>query len=181
MVTSNWRRQDDGLTVAGIRPAADADTWIHHIIQGKAIRETEPRVKAKYVEDRIDEVRGDPERSWEGEISGRLLSACDDIEGFAAAKAASIGGPPSFKLRAVAAVQVAKLRAHGFDVHLDPVPDDHAHAVLTIPRMERIIAKDGGDPAISQELVRRLADLLTAHVGDDGVRRLQASRGTGMA
>lgn len=167
--------------MAGIRPAADADTWIHHIIQSKAIREGELRVKARYMQDRIDEVNDDPERPWEAEISGRLLSDCDGIAGFATDKAAALGGPPSFRLRAVAAVSVKRLRAGGFDVLLDPVPGDPAHAVLTIPGLERVADKDGGEPAISQELVRKLVGLLTVYVGDDAIRELQSSRGTGAA
>jgi hypothetical protein len=67
------------------------------------------------------------------ELSSRALSLATDIREKADQAANELGGPPKFKLRAIAHGNVQRLRDHGnLDVFIEPTPYDPAHSNLVI-------------------------------------------------
>lgn len=108
-------------------PADDRDHWLRHILEGKALSATKPRLKQAYLRKFLTAPDGD--RPWEQEISGRRLSAAGDVRAFAEARAVA-ANDPGIKFRAVAYVGVGTVRGLGnWDVFAEP-NDDLAHANL---------------------------------------------------
>ncbi len=106
--------------------ANNDDHWLRHIIEGGAVRSKAPRLKEKYIENKLDFVI---ERPWEAEISGRLLSKAMDIRERADAAAAHSA---SLKFRQIAYVAVQKVRQDtNLDVYFEP-NEDPAHANLVV-------------------------------------------------
>jgi hypothetical protein len=89
-------------------------------------------VKAKYLENKFRRVT---EKLWARELSGRALSLATDIVEKAEQAASELGGPPKFRLRAIAYGNVQRLRNHGnLDVFIEPTLGDPAHSNLVIVR-----------------------------------------------
>lgn len=133
------------------RRAEDWDYWLRHVIEGDSIRTKEPRVKVKYLENRLEEVA---ERPWTRELSGRILSKATNIEQSANQAAAAQG----MKFRHVIYVNVAAVRQlPEMDVFEEQTGEDPAHANLVAYRVPMAPILDPAQPAkISQEFMLRL-------------------------
>lgn len=145
-------------------PATDTDYWLRHILEGGAIRPTSPRVRVKYLENKFDRVTDKP---WVRELSGRALSLATDIREKADQAANELGGPPQFKLRAVALGSVRRFRDHGnLDVFIEPTSRDPAHANLVIvnePPPVQNLSPTAKEP---HEIYRQIATILKVYNPD---------------
>lgn len=154
-------KQDSNTQVApelpdGCSRANQDDVWLRHIIESKAARVEEPRLKAQYIQRKLEIVE---DRPWKAEISGRLLSIAHDVEQ-KALEAAAAAASDSIKFRHVTSVQVATIRQNkSLDVIHEPKSDDPAHANIVaydIPMAP--LLNDLAVPKISQEFIKKLCD-----------------------
>jgi hypothetical protein len=145
-------------------PAIAADNWLRHIVEGGALRANVPRVRAKYLENKFQRVA---ERPWALELSGRALSLATDIREKADQAANELGGPPKFKLRAVALGSVRRFRDHGnLDVFIEPTSRDPAHTNLVIvnePPPVQNLSPTAKEP---HEIYRQIATILKVYDPD---------------
>lgn len=152
---------------------ADAgDHWFRHILEGDAVRATAPRLKIKYVANRLEIVANRP---WAAEISGRLLSMASDIEERATREALA---NPTLRFRHVAFIEVVSARqVQHWDVFAEPKDDDPAHANLIAYKIEMApVMEANAEQKISHEFVKKIVDRM--HVCDaanlDQLTRLRA-------
>jgi hypothetical protein len=137
------------------------DVWLRHVVEGGAIRSTHPRVKTAYLERKLERV---PDRPWEGEISGRLLSKANDIRTRAIAAATAIA-TPGIEFRHAIYVRVSEVRKNSnFDVYAEPKQEDDAHANLVAKQMPDAPQLATGTaapaPKVTHEVYRTLAGML---------------------
>jgi hypothetical protein len=137
---------------------ADAgDHWLHHVLQGKALRSDHPRVKTKYLENCFEEVDDKP---WASEMSGRALSLALDIRERAEA-AAIASGAASIRFRHVIYAEVATVRSAGnLNVYVEPIDGDDAHANFVILEMPPLPYRTPADPKQSHDIFRQIAAML---------------------
>jgi hypothetical protein len=121
------------------------------------------------------------ERPWARELSGRALSLATDIREKADQAANELGGPPKFKLRAIAHGNVQRFRDHGnLDVFIEPTtPYDPAHANLVIvdepPPVPHLSSAAGSKEP--HEIYRQIAARLDVY-DPDALEQLEALRPT---
>jgi hypothetical protein len=141
-------------------PAHIDDIWLRHILEGKALRANEPRVKATYIANKFEKVA---DRPWAAEVSGRLLSEANDIAEKAEREAANACNP-GIKFRHVIYIDVRVVRLiNGFDVYAEPRDDDSAHANCVIRKIEFAPSLNvTAGPKFAHEPFKKLADLLKA-------------------
>jgi hypothetical protein len=140
------------------RRADDDDHWLRHILENGAVQKKAPRLKARYVADRLELVG---ERPWKAEISGRLLSVADDIAGHAQAEAAAIG-KEGIRFRYVAFIKVCGVRQDvNMDVYAEPTIKDPAHANLVAYQLPLANSlQDSAPRKVAHEFVKALCDLI---------------------
>ena len=131
-----------------------SDNWLRHILEGNAVRVSAPRLKAKYLTDKLEVVANRP---WKAEISGRLLSLALDIAEFAERKSSD---RPGLRFRHVAFVEVISVRqVREWDVYSEPKPDDQAHANLVAYKIEMApVLNPHATQKISHEFVKSIVE-----------------------
>ncbi|HJE25526.1 MAG TPA: hypothetical protein K8W01_17895 [Methylorubrum populi] len=149
--TSCAPRLPDGCSLAD-----ENDIWLRHIIEAKATRVEEPRLKAQYIQRKLELVT---DRPWQAEISGRLLSIANDVSEKAEA-AANASESESIKFRHVASVAVATVRQNKLlDVVHEPKKDDPAHSNIVAYNVPMApLLNDQAVPKVSQEFIKKLCD-----------------------
>ncbi|QKD03351.1 hypothetical protein [Mesorhizobium loti] len=139
------------------------------------VRVDKPRLKAKYIEDRLLEVK---DRPWTAEISGRLLSKAVDIEQKAVAEANKVNRP-GIRFRAVAIAKVEAIEDDYFDVFAEPKGYDPAHANIVLRQPMPTVMVEPLDqratPKVSHEFVKRLCDKFDVYDAVD-VQKIEALR-----
>jgi len=125
--------------------------------RGRTLKATDPRVKARYLQDRFDRVDDKP---WTYELSGRALSLALDIRERADQKAIELGGPPQFRFHHAIYGEVKAFKAHGnLAVYIEPT-DDPAHSNLVILREpDAVQYLQDAAPKESHDIYRQIAAL----------------------
>jgi hypothetical protein len=152
------------------KPARDADHWSHHVIAIRPISHS--KLNISYVR-HIFKVL--PNRKWDAEISGRLLSLAFDLEPFAKKKSIAIGK----RLHGYAHALVTDIRNHPYlDAIWAAICEDFAHANVIAENIE-FAPIDPMSPArrrVSDKVCKKIMELLVVAQTETEIGELEMHR-----
>jgi hypothetical protein len=150
--------------------AADADVWLHHVLENGLVKAQSPRVRPEKLSAKF---RPSTDPRWKMELSGRLLSLAFDIREYAENCA---GDNRSLRFRYLIFCDILRIRdVSEYDVYHTPRLVDPAHSDLAYigPFMPD---NETPTPAIPFDVLKKLAVILdVCDAGDiSSVERMRA-------